>query len=55
MPNLFHTSGSQRQLLADKNLCDTYREDLKDVDTGEVQFFILAVHRKRHRYVPEVL
>lgn len=34
---------------------DTYRENLEDIDTGEVQFFIFAVHWKRHRYMTEVL
>lgn len=34
---------------------DTYREDLEDVNTGDVQFFILVVCGKRHRYVTEVL
>lgn len=34
---------------------DTYWENLEDVDMGEVQFFIFAVHWKRHRYMTEVL
>ena len=37
------------------NVFDTYRENLKDVDIGRVQFFLLAVRREWHRYVTEVL
>lgn len=33
----------------------TYRENLKDIDTCESQFFMSAVHWKRHRNVAEVL
>lgn len=34
---------------------NTHRENLKDIDTCESQFFISAEHWKRHRNVAEVL
>lgn len=37
------------------NLFDTYRENLKDVDTGGVQLLLLAVRREGDGYVTEVL
>lgn len=44
-----------KALLSVSYLFGTYGKNLKDVDAREVQFLILGVHRKRYRYVAEVL